>query len=404
MSRGGSVGERTIHDERFALSGTVAVRGAAAGPHAVSPRSGGATPTGTSSEHGSGSRAPGVVGKPGDANEASDLPDQLTRGLAHLGLSLHEAQMYRTVLRHGPMSARQAIHASRLDRATGYRILARLTARGLVVSAGQRPQRFLALDVARLIDRVTLLLRDEVDLHRVARGLYLAEAPGGRLATDPASPALASPAPGARPPTLGLQRFQFLVDDTAIFAHVTRLIDHAREEVVGLVRPQFLPEPERLRLIKSVARAVLRGTRVKLAFDYRPPDLDFLARLFGEATGNGALLEVRIWTPQLARLYVVDRKWAVRGFAALGTGRVGNGAAIASDEEEFVRAQLSRFQSIWREATPLEGPGASAHPLGRAGPISARELRRRSERLTAPLGRSAAATAGARPFDEVFHL
>jgi len=101
------------------------------------------------------------------ASDGSEHADELTRGLTHLGLTVHEAQMYRAVVRSGPVTARHAILASQLDRATGYRILARLAARGLVVPTGRRPHRFVALDVGRLLDRATVFLRDEVDLHRV---------------------------------------------------------------------------------------------------------------------------------------------------------------------------------------------------------------------------------------------
>src|SRR5580700_4820895 len=132
------------------------------------------------------------------SSEPSDGPesaDELTRGLTHLGLTVHEAQMYRAVVRNGPVTARHAIAASQLDRATGYRILARLAARGLVVPTGRRPHRFAGLDVGRLLDRATVFLRDEVDLHRVVRAIYIAESPPRPAGVDDGDPVFRPPAP-----------------------------------------------------------------------------------------------------------------------------------------------------------------------------------------------------------------
>src|SRR5580658_7710937 len=57
---------------------------------------------------------------------AMESQDPLTGTLVHLGLSVHEAQMFRSLLEGGPSTARAAIEHSKLDRATGYRILSRL--------------------------------------------------------------------------------------------------------------------------------------------------------------------------------------------------------------------------------------------------------------------------------------
>src|SRR4029077_18904296 len=123
--------------------------------------------------------------------------DILTGSLVHLGLSVHEAQMYRSLAESGPSTARQAIERSRLDRATGYRILSRLRARGLVSASGYRPQRCQALDATKLVDRVTTFWRDELELHRLFRDICQFGLSGPHPAAEPpavpGAPARASP-------------------------------------------------------------------------------------------------------------------------------------------------------------------------------------------------------------------
>ncbi|MCI4321455.1 MAG: helix-turn-helix domain-containing protein [Thermoplasmata archaeon] len=311
------------------------------------------------------------------SSEGSENADELTRGLTHLGLTVHEAQMYRAVVRSGPVTARHAILASQLDRATGYRILARLAARGLVVPTGRRPHRFVALDVGRLLDRATVFLRDEVDLHRVVRSLYLAESPPRPGTGDDGDPALRASIP--RP--IATAKAHLIPKDEEFAAELMHRIAGARQEIVALTRPGVLPDTARVELARAVARAAERGVRVQLVLDYRTTDLEFLARLLPALGHTGTRPEIRIWTPQLGRLWVIDRKFAVRGFGAMSFPRPGGGPLVASEDEEFVRQNALRFESVWREATPLSldardiaGIGREVAPIGHrtAGPETSR--------------------------------
>jgi len=281
--------------------------------------------------------------------DAANGTDELTRGLTHLGLTVHEAQMYRAVVRNGPVTARHAIAASQLDRATGYRILARLAARGLVVPTGRRPHRYVGLDVGRLLDRATVFLRDEVDLHRVVRAIYLAESPPRTPGLDEGEPIARPLAP--RPVVPGNTRI--IPKDEELAPELLQRIASARQEVQALSRPGVFAEGARVDVAKALQRACERGVRVQLVVDYRATDLEFLARLLAGAGTAGNHPEVRIWTPQLARLWVIDRKLAVRGFGALSPPRPGGGPLVESADEEFVRQNQMRFETIWREATPL---------------------------------------------------
>ncbi|HEV8049371.1 MAG TPA: helix-turn-helix domain-containing protein [Thermoplasmata archaeon] len=295
--------------------------------------------------------------------DSSNGTDELTRGLTHLGLTVHEAQMYRAVVRNGPVTARHAIAASQLDRATGYRILARLAARGLVVPTGRRPHRYVGLDVGRLLDRATVFLRDEVDLHRVVRAIYLAESPQRQPGLEDGEPVVRPLAP--RPMVPG--RTRIIPKDEELAPDLLQRINSARQEVQALSRPGVFAEGARVDVAKALQRACERGVRVQLVVDYRATDLEFLARLLAVPGTTSNRPEVRIWTPQLARLWVIDRKVAIRGFGALSPPRPGGGPLVESFDEEFVRQNSMRFETVWREATPLAIGAQELAELGGEG-------------------------------------
>jgi hypothetical protein len=307
---------------------------------------------------------PSALSSPPPEPAEPEGADELTRGLTHLGLTVHEAQMYRAVVRNGPVTARHAIAASQLDRATGYRILARLAARGLVVPTGRRPHRFVGLDVGRLLDRATVFLRDEVDLHRVVRAIYLAESPSRPAGLDEGEPALRAPVP-VRPLVPGHTRI--IPKDEEFAPELIRRIAGARQEIQALSRPGVFAEGARVDVAKALLRASERGVRIQLVVDYRATDLEFLARFLAGVGTTGSKPDVRIWTPQLARLWMIDRKLAVRGFGALSPPRPGGGPLVESEEEEFVRQNAMRFEAIWREATPLSLGPAELAEFGREG-------------------------------------
>jgi sugar-specific transcriptional regulator TrmB len=296
----------------------------------------------------------------------------------HLGLSLHEAQMYRSLLEGGPSTARAAIEHSELDRATGYRILSRLRARGLVTASGYRPQRFVALEATKLLDRVTAFWRDEIDLHRVVRDLYQTNLGAQR---EPPTGGAVLPGMGSiSSPLRATGHFKLVPGIDKVARQLLESIDGSREEIGALLRPHLLPEPLRVRVRTALATALRRGVRVRMVVDYHPPELDFLSELLHEYPEAGPALEIRFFAPQLARLLVVDRRVALRCIHSALTTSSGPDLGILSDEFEFVRLQTGRFQSTWRESVPLEA--ALRSPMGSvlAPPSSSRELRSWVER------------------------
>ena len=336
--------------------------------------------------------APPKRGKAAPAAKAPEAPapvpppeidpiDPVTGALVHLGLSVHEAQMFRSLLEGGPSTARSAIEHSELDRATGYRILSRLRARGLVTASGYRPQRFSALDASKLLERVTAFWRDEIDLHRVLREHFLAQFTPAREVA-PGSPAAPISVPAIAPttPARPASRFTTVPGIGRIGRQLAESIDSAKEEIGALLRPHLIPEPFRGRVRGAIAAALHRGVRVRIAVDYHPPELDFLSDLLHENPELGAGLEIRFFAPQLARLLVVDRRVAMRCIHSALTTSMGPDLGILSDDFEFVRMQTGRFQSTWRESVPLET--ALRSPMGSvlAPPSSSRELRSWVER------------------------
>jgi len=296
-------------------------------------------------------KASGAPGSPAatPASGSTTFPhDALTGGLTHVGLTVHEAQMYHTLLRHGPSTARHAIAQSRLDRATGYRVLSRLRARGLVTASGYRPQRFTALDAGRLLDRVATTLRDELDLHRIVRDLYVSELPA------PPRPSQA-PSEPVRPGPTAPGRHHLLPGNEAIGGFLVDHLARSRDEAGALLRPALLPETTRLALADALRSAAGRGLKCHIVLDYHPTDLDFLSLVFrGMPEGRGSF-EVRFYAPQLGQLFLFDHRTALRCLSTLGgPSHPSTALGVASEDPEFVRIQTGRFQTTWREAVPIE--------------------------------------------------
>lgn len=321
-----------------------------------------------------------------DAPPAAEAPpaptgagiEPLTLGLVHLGLSPREAQLYHTLLKYGPVSARHAIQYSHLDRATGYRVLARLRVRGLIAATGHRPQQFVALEIGRLFERVTSFLRDDLDLHRMVREVYQAELYQGR--TPPSAHRPMVPPPEPLPGALARPRvapFRLLPRSVDVGRYIVQSVTSAKEEIAALIRPQLIPDPYRTEAQQALARAVARGIRVRLVLDYHAAEVEFLAGILRAWEGAPAGLEVRFFAPQFARLYVTDRKVAMRCVGTPGQVSLGPEIGIVSEDGEFLRAQTARFQTVWRDALPMENVAPTSSVGLRAAPAtSARDLRR----------------------------
>ncbi len=311
-----------------------------------------------------------------EALEAPNGIEPLTLGLVHVGLSTREAQLYHTLLRFGPVTARHAIQTSHLDRATGYRVLSRLRVRGLVAATGNRPQQFVALDLARLFERVAAFQRDDLELQRTLREIYQSELHQSRGTPAPTR------APGSAPtdsplahsrPRIGLYRVLPRASDIARF--LVELLTGAKEEFQALLRPTLIPEPLRTEVQHAVVAAVGRGVHVRIAVDYHPTEVEFLTGILKTWDGTPSHLEVRFYAPQFARLYLADRRTALRCLGLPGSPSLGPEFGVASEDGEFYRYQASRFQTVWRDALPIEQANPTVGGIRFVPTASARELR-----------------------------
>ena len=303
--------------------------------------------------------------------------EALTLGLVHLGLSPREAQLYHTLLRFGPVTARPAIQTSHLDRATGYRVLSRLRVRGLVAATGNRPQQFVALEIGRLFERVAAFLRDDLELQRTVREIYQTELFQSRGAGHESAPR-PSPMPGESPlsaPRARAGAYRVLPRGIEVAKFIVEGLAGAKEEFSSLMRPQLIPEPYRAEIQQGVVRAIQRGVRIRIGVDYHPPEVEFLTGILKAWEGTPSQLEVRFFAPQFARLCLFDRKMAMRCIGLPGSPTAGPEFGVASEDGEFVRYQSSRFQTVWRDGLPMEHAGPSAGGIRFVPTSSARELR-----------------------------
>lgn len=322
-------------------------------------------------------------------------PDALTSALQHFGMGIREAQLYRALLKFGPMSARQSINLAGLDRATGYRVLSKLRARGLVTSTPTRPQRFVPLDVGRLFERTVSLMRDDLELLRIMREHYVADA--SRLTREARPAATSVTPPVALPGRTRWPTVRIYPRAEEIGHGIVSLADGAKEEINSLMMPTVIPEAIRNEVARSVGRAVDRGVRVKIVVDYHSLDLEFLATLLKPWGAIPPGLEFRFFAPQLARLFVVDHRYALRCIRSAGSPATGPELGIGLDDGEFVRYQLTRFQSIWRESLPLQRTDGAYSAARRStrNLDNARDLRRWVERGAVVTGRVAASELAA---------
>jgi len=271
------------------------------------------------------------------------------RGLQGLGLSLREAKVYLALLSSGPSGARRATEGSGLHRATAYRVLSRLVARGLVSADRRWPREYHPLPLRVLVERNVAFLRDEIELrHWLLRAFPTAPEPGFGERLEPRSDRYHSTYSGDpdRPPLtpLGLTAIGSGADSPLL-----QQLQGARRALDGLIRPLMIPASLRSKVAISLQRAAARGTHVRIVLDYLAADLRFAGMLLRDRSGRVANLEVRHFTPLGGHLYVLDGQTAVRFPTLTGACREPDFGFLSGDPD-FVRAQVARFEAVWDDA------------------------------------------------------
>lgn len=243
------------------------------------------------------------------------------------------------------MGARQATVAAGLHRATAYRKLLRLLARGLIVSDGSWPQRFHAAPLEQVLSRMQSSYRDEEELCRwvIANCTNL------------------PPGPPTSSPTARVAEIVSYRGGQG--ARIFHELEHSRHEIDAVLRPISVPAPFRGEMARSIARSTARGVRVRLLLDVTSVDRRFLARLYRELPPSGLPPEVRHLGPLASHFYLLDARRALR-FSVLGGPGHSTDIGILSDDPGYLRSQTARFESMWAAAVAVPFPVRSTRRFG----------------------------------------
>lgn len=289
------------------------------------------------------------------------------RAMRGFGLSSREARLYLTLILHGPQDARRVTEGSDLHRATGYRVLARLLARGLVRSDRRWPREYSPLPLRVLVDRNVTFLRDEIELRhwlvQTFPGTH--EPPVGGPPVPPVGDVRHAGGSDLGTPTRASATSLALIGrppDSPILNE----LENVRSEVVALVRPRMLTPGLRTRVAASLVRAATEGRHVRLVLDYLTADRRFATQLRRDLSTRGSTFELRHFTPLGAHLYVIDNRVALR-FPVLADGSKEAGFGFVTRDPYFVRAQIARFEAVWVDSVGRRAPPASSATAPREG-------------------------------------
>jgi len=262
-------------------------------------------------------------------------PDAVAHGLRFLGMSGREARLY-LAFRDAPRGAREAAEFAGLHRATCYRILLRLLDRGLIVNTGGRPRRYHAVNLATLFRRLEQFYRDETEIPG-----FFVEALGSRRENLPdghfALPHHEEPPGIMAPQGRGLH--------PAILE-----LSGAKRAVAMVVRPLSTPIGYRRALARTLGQLARNGVHIRLITDALPSDYRFCSAVFRESGGARSAVQVRHYSPVMSQFYSIDRRTVVR-IPTLGVSTRSAPVAVAIHDRARVQALVTRFESLWSEAT-----------------------------------------------------
>jgi len=311
------------------------------------------------------------------------------RALQSFGLSPREARLYLALLTQGPSGARGATSGSGLHRATAYRVLARLLARGLVTAERRWPRAYYPLPLRVLVERDAAFLRDEVELRQwLLRAFPSVPEPrmDGRIVRPDHlnGPPVEDPDRAAAAST-GLTAIGSVSDSPLLH----QLLG-ARRGVDAFIRPLMIPSGLRSKVAASLARTASRGLPVRVVLDYLAADRRFASLFRRERSPQVSNLEVRHFTPLGGHLYIIDGRTAVR-FPVLTRLPREPDIGFVSEDPDFARSQVARFEAVWEAAVARSGSrilpdfeAAVAAPLpGNRSEVSRQGI---GEARTIPLG------------------
>ncbi|MGD0588035.1 MAG: helix-turn-helix domain-containing protein [Thermoplasmata archaeon] len=257
------------------------------------------------------------------------------QALRLLGMGPREARMYLSLVR-GPLGAREASELVGLHRATGYRMLVRLIDRGMVLGNGRTPQLFVAVPPQVLFHRLELAYRDEAEIAALMPESVVGVEEAGTMSTSPFS--------------VPAERTQFVCGEGRSNHPALAKLAEARNSAAIVVPPLSLPVPYRLALADAIGHLARHGVHIRLILDATPADYRFVLALLREPRSSTSSLQARHFAPLATHLYVIDRRRVVR-LPVLGASNRHSPVGILLEDLSLVRAQISRFESLWSEAS-----------------------------------------------------
>lgn len=273
------------------------------------------------------------------------------RALQAFGLSRREARMYLALALGGPGIACRATEASGLQRATAYRVLSRLVARGLVSEHRAWPRQYTAMPLRTLVERNVAFLRDEIDLRRWLVSAFpgVPERPGPWEPRGESLPRGALTGGPAAAPSLPLLVRLGSASDPGILGE----IQNARRTVDAVIRPRDIGAGLRSKVAGVLLRASMRGVVVRIVLDYLTADRRLATTL--RRAQRGPNLEIRHYTPVGGHFYVLDGRTAAR-FPLVRALPADSMPGVLSKDPAFVENQAARFEAVWEDAIPRAGP------------------------------------------------
>jgi sugar-specific transcriptional regulator TrmB len=292
---------------------------------------------------------------------------ELLGAMGRFGFQDREASLYLLLLRRGRATARELTREAEVDRVIVYRTLDSMRQRGLVQVTAERPRRYLALPPTLLFER-SLTERRRVLEEDVALAREL-----GRNLPQITQELVA-----------GAPRFQLITGAPAAYPILREMIGRAERELCVMLTYRSLRASMEVGTFQPLGEFARRGGAIRLLLE-NDPRLPLALRRFDGARRRYPKLEVRVASPQRARLTVVDQRESLV-FVVPETGRDHvEEIALWTDTLDFARAQQSFFEAVWSTAAPLPvGPPPRGGHRRPGGPAPIPPRRRRASRPPTP--------------------
>jgi sugar-specific transcriptional regulator TrmB len=270
--------------------------------------------------------------------------------LAEHGVPEKEARLYLAACRSGPLAASELARLSSVHRVEAYRFIKQLTADGLLIPTGSRPQRFTALPPEELMDRWIRRASERLRRLETDREKVLTDWQEDRTDLDENDP----------------RRFAVFEGRAAIDRFLTRRLGTARQQVLvttsGLGLSAFLEGG----VARSLKEANERGVKVRVVTEVYPPTLGAAKHFVGFSELRHAQGLV------VNRAVVVDRTGALIFVSGEdGLGPPGNlQVALWSSGPMFVQLARDHHRRLWataerseRRFVELEAPSTAVLPV-----------------------------------------